>query len=198
MSITEIIRRVQLKLRLEVDGIAGPVTWNAIYREIVGEEEIVVEGEPVDDRSEKNIATLHPEIRPYARALVRKAQARNITIKVISGTRTYEEQNELYEQGRSKPGRVVTNARAGHSNHNFGIAFDIGIFDNGKYIPESPLYKAVGAIGQELGLEWGGSWTSIQDEPHFQLRPTWAENMKESEMLENLRHRNSSGRDAYA
>lgn len=198
MNITEMIKRIQRKHGLEEDGIAGINTWTAIYESEIGEIPEPVEGAPVDERSERNIVTLHPEVRPYARALVRKALDQGIIIKVISGTRTYDQQNALYEQGRSKPGPIVTKARGGHSNHNFGIAFDIGLFENGKYIPESSTYKAIGAIGKELGLEWGGDWTSIQDEPHFQLRPVWAKGMSESEMLATLRHRVDTGRDAYA
>jgi peptidoglycan LD-endopeptidase CwlK len=105
----------------------------------------------VDDRSERSIATLLPKIQPYARALVAKAAANGITIKVISGLRTDEEQNDLYAQGRTKPGRIVTNARGGYSNHNFGIAFDIGVFDGGSYLDESPKYKAVGVLGADFG-----------------------------------------------
>ena len=130
-----------------------------------------------DERSERNIATLLPQVQPLARALIESAAAIGIAIKIISGTRTYDEQNALYEQGRTKPGRIVTNARGGYSNHNFGIAFDIGVFEGGRYLDESPAYKAVGALGMKLGLEWGGNWKTIQDEPHFQLRPAWAREM---------------------
>jgi peptidoglycan LD-endopeptidase CwlK len=151
----------------------------------------------VDDRSEKAIATLLPQVQPYARALVRKAAHHGITIKVISGLRTYEEQNELFAQGRTKPGRIVTNARGGFSNHNFGIAFDVGVFEGANYLDESPKYKAVGALGMDLGLEWGGNWKTIVDESHFQLRPKWDANMKESDMLAELRTRKDSGKGAY-
>ncbi|HNX92795.1 MAG TPA: M15 family metallopeptidase, partial [Syntrophomonas sp.] len=90
------------------------------------------------------------------------------------------------------------NARAGYSNHNFGIAFDIGVFEGNKYLGESPKYKAVGMLGMDIGLEWGGSWKSIVDEPHFQLRPEWASNLTEKQMLAALRDRVSSGLSVYA
>ena len=133
----------------------------------------------MDDRSEKMIATLLPQVQPYARALVKKAAQHGITIKVIGGLRTYEEQNELFAQGRTKPGRIVTNARGGFSNHNFGIAFDVGVFEGANYLGESPKYKAVGALGMDLGLEWGGNWKTFVDEPHFQLRPKWIGALRE-------------------
>ena len=202
MNIDEIIRAVQKELGLEVDGKAGPETWEAIYKRIVSRratpKPTAALTQTVDERSEKTIATLLPQVQPYARALVLKAAKAGITIKVISGLRTYEEQNDLYEQGRSKPGRIVTNARGGYSNHNFGIAFDVGVFEGTKYLDESPKYKAVGALGIELGLEWGGNWKSIQDEPHFQLRPKWAAHESERDMLAELRSRKSSDKDFYA
>ena len=54
---------------------------------------------PVDDRSEENIKTLHPEVQILARSLVHAADKLGITIKVISGSRTYEQQHALYLQG---------------------------------------------------------------------------------------------------
>ena len=124
----------------------------------------------VDARSEKNIATLNKKVQPLARKLIETATAQGINVKVISGHRTYEEQNDLYAQGRSKPGLIVTKAKGGQSNHNFATAFDVGIFspDGKKYIEESTAYDEVGKIGEALGLEWGGSW-KFYDAPHFQM-----------------------------
>lgn len=192
MTIDQIIRSVQTELNLEVDGVAGPQTWTAIYRKIVGVVAEPVDISRVDDRSEKNIATLLPEVRPYARALVQEAAAIGLTIKVLSGTRTYAEQDALFNQ---RP--QVTKARGGFSNHNFGIAFDVGLFSGTKYVPESPSYKAIGALGVKLGLEWGGNWKSFVDEPHFQLRPTWAEDLHESQMLGELRKRKAEGSGVF-
>jgi peptidoglycan LD-endopeptidase CwlK len=154
--------------------------------------------EQVSARSEKIIATLLPEIQPLARELIGKAADAGITIEIISGLRTYEEQNELFAQGRTKPGKIVSNATGGHSNHNFGIAFDIGVFENSHYIEESPDYARVGAMGKELGLFWGGDWKSIQDEPHFELRPDWAADLSEKDMLAQLRDRHDSGQGVFA
>lgn len=205
MNISEYIRRVQSKLGLESDGIAGVKTWEAIVDRLAPLEVVnspTTQSDQlsgmVDERSEKNIGTLLPEVRPYARALIHAAAAQGIEIKVISGTRTYAEQDALYAKGRTAPGSRVTNAQGGFSNHNFGIAFDIGVFDGTRYVPESPKYKAVGSIGKSLGLDWGGDWTTIVDEPHFQLKPKWAKSLSESAMLAKLRERKESGTAAFA
>lgn len=198
MKTEAMIRAVQQALGIEVDGKAGPQTWGAIYRHIVRPQAsatVAFTGprDQANARSERMIATLLPHVRPYARALYFKARDNGIAINIISGTRTFDEQNALYAQGRTTAGSIVTNARGGYSNHNFGIAFDIGVFSGNRYLPESPLYKAVGALGMELGLEWGGNWTSIVDQPHFQLRPAWASAMRDSAMLAELRRRTKLG-----
>ena len=201
MKINQMIEGVQDALGIQVDGRAGTETWGAIYAALVQQakngkpEELAVD--PVDPRSEAVIATLLPQVRSLARALVQKASSCGIQIKVISGLRTYAEQDALYARGRTAPGRKVTNARGGYSNHNFGIAFDIGVFSGKAYQAESPKYKAVGALGTELGLEWGGNWTSIVDQPHFQLRPAWAANLRERDMLASLRIHLVSGSPIY-
>ena len=128
----------------------------------------------LDERTEKNIATLHPKAQAKAREFMAQAvplmEQLGAQVKIISGNRTYAEQDALYAQGRTKAGSIVTNARAGASNHNFGTAWDVGIFKDGKYLDDSPLYKTLGKVGQSLGLEWGGAWKSISDEPHFEVK----------------------------
>lgn len=124
---------------------------------------------PFDKRSETNIATLVPRARKHARRFLQAVLDADINARIIDGSRTFAVQDALYAKGRSKPGSVVTNARGGFSNHNFGIAWDIGIFDDdGKYLPESPEYAKAGAIGRDVGVEWGGDWRGIVDRPHFQ------------------------------
>jgi len=212
MTLDETIRAVQARLGVGVDGQAGPQTWAAIHKAIVGKqpvaevrkqaEQLVVKGDPVDTRSEKNIATLHPKVRPYARALVSTAQARGLIIKVISGTRSYEEQAELYR--KYKAGGPLA-APPGRSNHNFGIAFDIGVFTGSTdpekaraYQPESGGYDVAGALAGGIGLSWGGNWKSKKDKPHYELRPAWADALSESDMVTELARRKAAEIDPYA
>ena len=203
MQIETMVRAVQQKLGVAVDGRAGPETWSAIYKRIVDRGSspdlaLTEAGDRASSRSERIIATLHARVQPYARALYFKAREHGLTINIIGGLRSYAEQDALYAQGRTRPGDIVTRARGGYSNHNFGIAFDVGLFERNQYLGESPLYKAVGALGEELGLEWGGNWRSIVDQTHFQLRPDWAIGLRERDMLAELRQRTANGVDAFA
>ena len=131
--------------------------------------------------------------------MIHKAKELGIEIKVISGTRTYAEQDELYAIGRTKElhRKPVTKAKGGYSNHNFGIAFDIGVFEGTEFLKESPQYNVVGALGIEIGLDWGGNWKSFKDGPHFQLRPEWAKSLSEADMLAQLRVRKGNNQDYF-
>ncbi|MFQ5466054.1 MAG: M15 family metallopeptidase, partial [Thermodesulfobacteriota bacterium] len=134
-------------------------------------ERIREEGGEFDFRTEKNIRTLLLTAQREARAYMNRVLDAGINVKIISGTRTYAEQNGLFRRGRfGNPGPKVTNARGGGSNHNFGIAWDIGIFTGaGGYVTEGAAYDRAAKAGAADSLEWGGGWTSFVDRPHYQL-----------------------------
>lgn len=201
MTIIDITKAVQEKLGVPADGQVGPITMQAIYRAICGEPEKAIADilcRPMDSRSETSIASLNPIVQPLARSLVALAGEHGVQIKVISGSRTFAEQDELYAQGRTKPGKVVTNARGGWSNHNFGLAFDIGVWEESGYQPESKSYKIVGNLGKAIGLDWGGDWAKLIDEPHFEYVPSWAKHLSEEVRLAAYRTRKQHGFDIYA
>ncbi|MDX7951838.1 M15 family metallopeptidase [Lichenihabitans sp. Uapishka_5] len=129
-----------------------------------------------DPRSETNIATLLPKAQQKCREFMNVAAKLPFQHKILSGTRTYGEQNELYAKGRTTKGPIVTHAKGGRSNHNFGIAWDVGIFDHAVYNTgdtheQSLVYTQLAASIKNSveGLEWGGDWHSFKDQPHFQL-----------------------------
>lgn len=77
----------------------------------------------------------------------------------------------MYEQGRSEPGAIVTNAKPGDSYHQYGLAFDAvpaAYRTLPNWNPTGKDWQTIGAIGRSLGLEWGGDWVK-KDFPHFQL-----------------------------
>lgn len=154
----------------KIDGIWGPKTDAAVNAFEERSEQIAATLGKFDARTERNILTLHPKAQEAARIFLKKVTNAGITARIISGTRTYAEQNELYRKGRfGKPPPKVTNARGGQSNHNFGVAWDIGIFENGTYMGDSPLYKRAADVGLIAGVEWGGNWKTFKDQPHYQL-----------------------------
>jgi hypothetical protein len=90
-----------------------------------------------------------------------------VPCRVTETYRSIERQNELYAQGRTKKGNIVTNAKGGESLHNYRVAFDIMPLKG--YNISNAQWAILGRLGTQLGLEWGGDWKGFVDKPHFQL-----------------------------
>ncbi len=103
------------------------------------------------------------------RAFIAACAAAGVDVIITSTFRDAESQNALYAQGRTAPGKRVTNARGGDSLHNWRVAFDFVPVANGKAIwGDAKLWERCGAIAEGVGLEWGGRWKKFPDKPHCQ------------------------------
>lgn len=131
----------------------------------------------------RNITDLHPRLQEKIAELKEKCSAQGIEIGISECLRTVAEQDALYAKGRTEPGAIVTNCKGSSysSMHQWGVAFDFylkvdvdgdGEISDDAFNNSTGLFDKVGAIGQSIGLEWGGNWTSLKDRPHFQL-PDW-------------------------
>jgi peptidoglycan L-alanyl-D-glutamate endopeptidase CwlK len=143
------------------------------------------------------IDTLHPLIREEVRRLVDTINTTvlksNVKMIVTQGLRTFDEQTKLYNQ---KP--KVTNAKAGQSLHNYGLAFDFCLADGGRTIWDTvkdfdgdkvPDWMEVVKVFKAAGYTWGGDFRSITDRPHFEktFGHTWQQLLaiKQSGKTEN-------------
>ena len=117
----------------------------------------------------RDILELLPHVADKAHAFIDACDAAGIDIIITSTYRDDESQNALFAKGRTAPGPRVTNAAGGRSMHNHRVAFDFVPIVNGKAVwDDNYLWTQCGMIGEKLGLEWGGSWTSFVDKPHMQ------------------------------
>jgi peptidoglycan L-alanyl-D-glutamate endopeptidase CwlK len=118
----------------------------------------------------RSLDELIPEARQRVDKFIALCKENGIDLLVTSTYRDMESQTALYDQGRTTEGKIVTNARAGESFHNYRCAVDVVPLVNGK--PEwdgsSPVWAKVGALGKEAGLEWAGEWHSFKELAHFQ------------------------------
>lgn len=150
-----------------LDGLWGKKSEAAAQTALLTYEAIKQNFGVFDSRSEKNIATLLPAVQKMARQLLKAAPPNT---KILSGTRSYAEQDALFSQ---RP--VVTRARGGQSWHNFGTAVDIGLFDSkGKYLTGATRTeeKAYADAAKQIkaavpGIAWGGDWKGFVDTPHY-------------------------------
>ena len=119
----------------------------------------------------RSVTELHPKVATMAMAMVQACDEQGIDLLITSTYRDHESQNELYAQGRTKKGAIVTNARGGQSYHNHRVAFDVVPLRHGKCVWDSkdPVWLKVGEIGESLGLEWAGRWSGkLRESAHFQ------------------------------
>ena len=114
------------------------------------------------------ISKLDKRIQKPTQEFINDAYSQNIKLRLIQGLRTFDEQNDLYAQGRTKSGKKVTNAKGGQSYHNYGLAVDVAPIENGE-INWNGDWNKIGKIGMQHGFEWGGNFHSIKDKPHFQM-----------------------------
>jgi len=123
-----------------------------------------------DKNTQNKIKSLDPKIQLKTAQFINQIEEKlGIKLRITHGYRSIEEQNKLYEQGRTKTGDKVTNAKGGSSYHNYGLAFDVVEIKDGKAIWDNPKWDEIAKIGKELGFEWGGDFKSIVDKPHFQM-----------------------------
>ena len=150
-------------------GIGSVITFGLVLFGVIKFISKRKSGEVWDSASEEKIKTLHPQLRNKAREFLNKAERQGIMLRVTSAFRTYEQQDKLYAQGRTTSGSIVTNARGGYSNHNFGTAFDVVQIINGKADYDNADWDKIGQIGKSIGFKWGGDWQSFIDKPHFEM-----------------------------
>jgi len=136
----------------------------------------------IDTPTKQRIAKLHPSVREEVTTIIAecdKALTGKAKIRITQGVRTIAEQDVMYAQGRTAPGKKITNAKGGQSIHNYGLAVDICLIVNGKASWDTAKdwdndqiadwYECVKIFALH-GWEWGGNWKTFKDMPHFEKR----------------------------
>lgn len=130
--------------------------------------------------SSRSLDDLNPAMQK--RAIVHKqlCAAKGVELLIYCTLRSNEEQDALYAIGRTKDGKIVTNARAGESAHNpdtFGkaAAYDCCPMIAGKpmWDTKHPAWRTVIECGEAAGLIASARWTGkLKESAHFQ-DPYW-------------------------
>lgn len=119
----------------------------------------------------RDINELEPSAQAALKLWLERCKAANLPVLITETYRSQARQDYLYEQGRSRPGNIVTSTR--NSKHTGRRAWDICKNVKGQEYSDDSFFAACGAIATELGIEWGGNWTGFVDKPHFQVPPGW-------------------------
>jgi peptidoglycan L-alanyl-D-glutamate endopeptidase CwlK len=126
----------------------------------------------------KAIDTLDTDVRALCDRHLALCLMEGIVLRVTDGWRSFHESDVIWHVGRNEAGEIIdphailTRARPGHSWHNWKRAYDVCIVRfpgdlTPKNVYDGP-WERVGAIGESLGLTWGGHFKSIHDDPHFE------------------------------
>ena len=117
----------------------------------------------------RKVEDLHPLVAAKCRAFIGACHAAGIEVLITSTYRDHDSQAALYAQGRTLPGRKVTNAKPGQSWHNWRCAFDFVPIVNGKAMwDDHKTFMRCGEIAESVGLEWAGRWKSFPEMAHCQ------------------------------
>ena len=121
--------------------------------------------------ADRRLESLAMKVEVAARAAIRECEALGLHPLVTCTYRSGEEQNELYAQGRTKPGPKVTNAKAGQSFHQYRVALDLYPLVNGKpdFSGKSLDWHKIAAVLKKHGFEWAFEWKRFKEMPHFQM-----------------------------
>lgn len=124
----------------------------------------------------RGIDKLHPELQICVNKFLAECKKQGLNVLITETLRTLEEQESLYAQGRTRPGKIVTNARGYQSPHAWGVAFDFCRNKKGwEYDNTDGFFDKVGEIaktifdGTEYDLFWGGDFKSFVDKPHVEM-----------------------------
>jgi peptidoglycan L-alanyl-D-glutamate endopeptidase CwlK len=116
---------------------------------------------------------LHPKIREaalqaYGEAVI--ATPTNVHPVIDQTYRSFEESDKLYQQGRTTPGEIVSNSKAGQSYHNYALALDFHLQIEGKDVWDvDHNWMIVVNIFKKHGFTWGGDFTgNFKDYPHLE------------------------------
>ena len=118
----------------------------------------------------RDINELHVTAQTACRLFLQECERAGVKIFITETYRSQARQNYLYEQGRTRPGQVVTWTK--NSNHMGRLAWDIAVSPPANLYDTTTLNKA-GAIARKLGITWGGDWPNNIDRPHFEVKTTW-------------------------
>jgi peptidoglycan L-alanyl-D-glutamate endopeptidase CwlK len=118
----------------------------------------------------RSLDDLLPAVAERVKRFIEAADEAGIDLLVTSTYRDNESQNALFCQGRTTPGKIVTNAKGGESFHNYRCAVDVVPIVAGKprWDVKDDVWQKIGALGKAQGLEWAGDWKRFKEYPHFQ------------------------------
>ena len=115
----------------------------------------------------RDLNDLRSDVAVNCRTLLELCRQQGLNVLIAQTKRDNEYQSELYAQGRTKPGSIVTNSKT-TTFHGAGLAFDFCKNVKGHEYDDPVFFEDVAAVAKAMGFSWGGDWKSFPDKPHLQ------------------------------
>ena len=129
----------------------------------------------------RDISALTDKAQEACRLFLVECQKCGLKVRITETYRSQERQNYLYEQGRTRSGKIVTWTHK--SRHTSRRAWDICQNIKGREYSDSAFFKSCGDVAKKLNITWGGIWKT-PDTPHFEISENWKKpNIKEDEEM---------------
>lgn len=132
----------------------------------------------MDERGLHHLDGAHHTLRDALPSILDKMASIGHPMRIVSGRRSDEEQQALYAQGRTAPGKVVTQLdgvtkRSKHQVQADGTHHAVDVV----FVGPSPHsvrwdgpWDSFGALVRQHKLVWGGDWRRFRDRPHVEVK----------------------------
>ena len=115
----------------------------------------------------RSLADLRADVRANVETLLELCKEQGLDVLITQTKRDNAYQAYLYEQGRTRPGAIITNSKT-TTFHGKGLAVDFCENRRGHEYDDTNFFRNVAIIAKGLGFSWGGDWKSFPDYPHLQ------------------------------
>lgn len=184
-TVDDMIKEVQHRLNLKEKNKPGIKTWKSLCKLIIGNGRTATQksNTELDPHNGNMVSAMTKELAPFAKELIYLSQEQGINVRILSDVNMNEDP-EL-------------------SMRNFGLTFDIGIFDqttSGELIYNGNLllYANVAKLADSIGLTWAADQKTFLHQSRFELKPAWALRMNDNEMLIELKRRKEANLNLLA
>lgn len=119
--------------------------------------------------NDQRLSRVHPYVKHLAQTFLNTVDT---DILITHGFRSFSEQADLYAKGRTTAGKIVTNAQAGYSYHNYGLAIDfvpINLKKQAIWNTSDERWSKAIKAAEDAGFESGSKWQNFKDYPHLQF-----------------------------
>lgn len=126
-----------------------------------------------DQITQQRLLELHPAVRQRFEDFINEVEDKfRCIVRMEPPLRSFQTQQDLWDQGRTKPGPIVTWAPPGSSYHNYGLAADLCPFK-----PDHPDldwnydFSKWEGLAIKHGMTWGGTFPKEKTDPdHYEYK----------------------------